>query len=141
MSKITTQTTTITEKNRPEIIDYLKSRTKEDVVTLLSMLHNKPKGEVRKEVETLMEEEAISKVKPKTMASQLEEWFYSVDKPLELTKEDIYKQATAIGMTKGSLKYYSDQYYLAIQISKKLNTVKKLEELAKTNVKELKAKK
>lgn len=107
-----------------QVVDMLtadKPRTKEDVVTFFSVVTDSPKADVRIAVEELVAERGIDTTKPKPMSEQLSDWYIAQGaKALELSREDIEKQAKAIGMTKGSLRYYTDMYTNVSKITKKL---------------------
>lgn len=99
-----------------------KNRTVNDIVTLLFMNDEYPtKAEARIAVTKLMEDEGLSAEKPKPMSVQLKKWYMAQGQDaLELTKKDIEKQVLAIGMSGGSVKYYTDMYAAASEIAKQL---------------------
>ena len=99
-----------------------KGRSLEDITVLLFMNDEYPtKAECRAVVSEILETNDLTPVKKVPMSTQLREWYMSQGKDaLELTKKDIEKQVLAIGMSGGSVKYYTDMYFSASEIAKKL---------------------
>lgn len=105
------------------IINFIDNkRTIEDIASYLTMMNEcDTKANARKLIEEVMEDNDLTIEKKKPMSHQLKEWYLAQGtEALELTKDQIEKQAKAIGMTKGSLKYYVDMYTNASEIAKQL---------------------
>ena len=99
-----------------------KGRSLEDITVLLFMNDEYPtKAECRAVVGEILKANDLTPVKKVPMSTQLKDWYMSQGKDaLELTKKDIEKQVLAIGMSGGSVKYYTDMYANASEIAKKL---------------------
>ena len=117
--------------NNNELVKLVSSkikggRTINDVVAMLYMNDEYPtKAEARSAVTKVMEDHKLVSTKPKPMSVQLKEWYMEQGKgALELTKKDIEKQVLALGMSGGSVKYYTDMYAAASEIAKKLIATK-----------------
>lgn len=101
-------------------------RTVNDIVVLLYMNEEyASKAEARSAVTKVVEDKGLTTEKPKPMSVQLKEWYVAQGKDaLDLTKKEIEKQVLAIGMSGGSVKYYTDMYAAASEIAKKLIELK-----------------
>lgn len=100
----------------------LAGRTINDIVTMLVMNDvYATKALARVDVTKVVEDGNLSITKPKPMSVQLKEWYIDQGtKALDLTKKEIEKEVLALGMSGGSVKYYTDMYAAASEIAKKL---------------------
>lgn len=113
----------MTTTNQSTIINFInEKRTIEDIVSYLVLVEGyKSKAEARTYIEEVMEDNDLTIEKKVPMSHQLKAWYLAQGtEALDLTKDQIEKQAKAIGMTKGSLKYYTDMYTNASEIAKQL---------------------
>ena len=99
-----------------------QGRTIEDIVTMLVMNDDyETKVLARTDVNNIVVKNNLSVIKKKPMSVQLKEWYIAQGTmALELTKKDIEKQVLALGMSGGSVKYYTDMYSAASEIAKSL---------------------
>jgi len=93
-----------------------------DVVAYLVMTKEcTTKTEARALVTGIITSKNLDMTKPKPMSVQLKEWYIAQGtKALDLSKKDIGKQVLALGMSGGSVKYYTDMYAAASEIAKNL---------------------
>lgn len=99
-----------------------QGRTINDVVTMLVMNDEySTKALARVEVTKVVEDNNLNITKPKPMSVQLKEWYIAQGaEALDLTKKQIETQVLALGMSGGSVKYYTDMYAAASEIAKSL---------------------
>ena len=111
-----------TEVEQQVINMTAKGRTAEDITVLLFMNEEYPtKAECRKAVTAVLEANDIVPQKKVSMKGQLHKWYIAQgSEALSLTKEKIKDQVVAIGMSGGSVNYYTDMYLGASNIAKEL---------------------
>jgi len=114
-------TTTNNEVQATIINMATKGRSLEDITVLLYMNDEyDTKAKCRAVVTEVLKDADLVPTKKKPMSVQLKEWFLDLDEPLAMTKEELVKQINNLGMSGGSVKWYTDMYMSAVELATKI---------------------
>ena len=116
--------TTINKEVTNQVIAMAeKGRSLEDITVLLYMNEEyDTKAKCRAVVTEVLKDADLTPKKKVPMSVQLKEWFLNLDEPLEMTKDDLVKQINDLGMSGGSVKWYTDMYMSAVELATKITT-------------------